>query len=288
MAAADPAAKPRSDLPVRVASAVVMVAVAGCAFWLRGWVLDAFIGAIVLGILYEWSQLVFAFAAGFVRRVVWMLAGVVYLGIAAYSALVLLAPIEVGGLFPLEVWPLPWVVAIVIAVDVGAYFFGRTFGGPKIAPAISPSKTWSGLAGASIAASLALVLINPPDSSVQAWGLQVWMGTWCAIIAQTGDFFESWMKRRAGVKDSGSLIPGHGGLFDRADGLIAVLFVIGVFGILAGGRGLGSTRYSVKVGPPAHGSALEQSPQPNASPAGEGLHRVSGVHLRMFVVSVAR
>ncbi len=243
MADAEPAATKRSDLPVRVASAVVMVAVAGCAFWLRGWVLDGFILAIVLGILFEWHQLVFRFESRQLARGIWMLAGLAYLGVAAYSALVLLAPA------PMD-WPLPIFVGSVIAVDVGAYFAGRTFGGPKIAPRISPSKTWSGLGGAVLAASayfLALQWWEYRQSIEEMrvvmaqhglaeigyrpsfeWSLGFIGGAFTAIIAQTGDFFESWMKRRAGVKDSGRLIPGHGGLFDRADGLIAVLFVIGL------------------------------------------------------------
>jgi phosphatidate cytidylyltransferase len=123
---------------------------------------------------------------------------------------------------------------LVIATDVGAYFSGRTFGGPKIAPAISPSKTWSGLAGAAVLsalASLGLLLLATGRiffDEAQVLAQFTLAGVAVAVIAQAGDFFESWMKRRAGVKDSGSLIPGHGGLFDRVDGLLAVLFVAGL------------------------------------------------------------
>jgi phosphatidate cytidylyltransferase len=137
LADAEPAAKKQSDLPVRVASAMVMVAVAGLAFWLRGWVLDGFILAIVLGVLFEWSQLAFAFEPRRVRRVVWIFAGLFYLGLAAYTALILLAPVDVPFIHT-EIWPLPIVIAAVIGVDVGAYFAGRTLGGPRIAPAVSP------------------------------------------------------------------------------------------------------------------------------------------------------
>jgi phosphatidate cytidylyltransferase len=126
-------------------------------------------------------------------------------------------------------------IAPIIAVDVGAYFAGRAIGGPKIAPRISPSKTWAGLGGGTLLAALVGVLvelfdIGPaaviPGYTLLNLGMAVLAGALIAVIAQSGDFFESWMKRRAGVKDSGHLIPGHGGLFDRLDGFIAVFFVL--------------------------------------------------------------
>jgi phosphatidate cytidylyltransferase len=234
-----PVAKKRSDLPVRVASAVVMVAVAGTALLLGGWVWNGFIILVVLGILVEWTRLVLAFERRRLWRVLWLIGGIGYLGLAAHTALVQLKP-QVGS------WPLPWWMAIVIAIDVGAYFAGRTFGGPKIAPSISPSKTWSGLIGGALGAGVVIGIdfartCEDPPGLVASWGVCLTMhwqsifdprillaGLVVAIVAQLGDFFESWMKRRAGVKDSGRLIPGHGGLFDRADGLIAVLFVVGI------------------------------------------------------------
>jgi phosphatidate cytidylyltransferase len=132
-------------------------------------------------------------------------------------------------------------IAAVIGTDVGAYFAGRSIGGAKIAPRISPSKTWSGLFGGMIGAGLMMVFMQAGiyafrggeagDGDVylaQGWFRLMLTGAALAVVAQMGDFFESWMKRRAGVKDSGRLIPGHGGLFDRTDGLIAVAFVAGV------------------------------------------------------------
>jgi phosphatidate cytidylyltransferase len=139
-------------------------------------------------------------------------------------------------------------VSAVVATDIGAYFAGRTFGGPKIAPRISPSKTWVGLIGGMIAAGLILAgwqfYFNSLMESHRAYGASAagpspWAyapaGALVAVIAQVGDFFESWMKRRAGVKDSSRLIPGHGGLFDRLDGLLAVSFVFGILLLLSGG-----------------------------------------------------
>jgi phosphatidate cytidylyltransferase len=118
----------------------------------------------------------------------------------------------------------------VIAVDVGAYFAGRAIGGPKIAPKISPSKTWAGLGGGALAAGLLGVAVqvinNGSAASLAGIALAMLGGLLTAVVAQSGDFFESWMKRRAGLKDSGNLIPGHGGLFDRLDGFLAVFFML--------------------------------------------------------------
>jgi phosphatidate cytidylyltransferase len=224
--------KPRSDLGVRTASGVVMMAVAIGAIILGGWFFVALIVAVGIGVCWEWGRLVrgFGFAAGSVARATWHLCGLAYVGIACFALVVFSSPFF--GMIPAIM-----LIAGVIGTDVGAYFAGRTFGGPKIAPKISPSKTWSGLVGGMIGASLMLVaaqyaitsstsrdgsflLYTPPETVIG--------GILLAVIAQGGDFFESWMKRRAGVKDSSNLIPGHGGLFDRTDGLIAVSFVAGL------------------------------------------------------------
>jgi len=127
---------------------------------------------------------------------------------------------------------------IVWATDVGAFVFGRLIGGPKIAPRISPSKTWAGLIGGIAMTIVAVFTAVTLDARVSAgqlsypwdWGLYIclWGALACATltcISQAGDFFESWLKRRAGVKDSGRLIPGHGGLFDRVDGLLPIAAV---------------------------------------------------------------
>lgn len=111
-----------------------------------------------------------------------------------------------------------WALGLVWATDIGAYFAGRTIGGPKLAPRVSPSKTWSGLGGGVLAALLTGFLLyrfaDLPIQLAAASGL-------LAVAAQLGDLFESAMKRRAGVKDSGTLLPGHGGVMDRLDGVVA-------------------------------------------------------------------
>jgi phosphatidate cytidylyltransferase len=231
----EPPAK-KSDLGTRTLSAVVMLAVTGAALWLGSWWWIGLVIVVAGGVLYEWRRLVRGFALRASTEALWMLAGILYLGIAV--AMLMFLRDHVGIVSALMV------VLMVIATDVGAYFAGRTFGGPKIAPKFSPSKTWAGLFGGIIAASALLAgylvyrlhHLNSPSSEEVSDGagalLGIAVGAVGAVVAQAGDFFESWMKRRAGVKDSSRLIPGHGGLFDRVDGLLAVSFVLGVLFII--------------------------------------------------------
>ena len=219
----------KSDLGVRVLSAVVMVAVAGTALWLGGWVFGVLAIAVGFGVYWEWCRLVSKFAKGALARTAWVLFGLAYIGIAVAALITLRMS---------DLQPALLMIGIVIAVDIGAYFFGRTIGGPKIAPKISPSKTWAGLLGGVTGAAMILAandVLSPLQFSVfhqVGWPTALLLlaatAAIFAVVAQAGDFFESWMKRRAGVKDSGSLIPGHGGLFDRVDGLVAVLFLGGL------------------------------------------------------------
>lgn len=242
MAGAEAPAK-KSDLGVRAMSAVVMVLVAGTALYLGGRVFFAFALLVGAGVLWEWSRLVLAFAPGLAARAAWLLGGFVYIGLAVwFIAMLGSVDDDVAGWLRLI---LSAMVAGVICTDIGAYFAGRAIGGPKIAPAISPSKTWAGLGGGIVGASLAMfglfklsvvlidqrdvhgamLLSDPFHTTAEMLVAAAVIGAVIAVVAQAGDFFESWMKRRAGVKDSGKLIPGHGGLFDRLDGLLAVSFV---------------------------------------------------------------
>ncbi|WP_054117484.1 phosphatidate cytidylyltransferase [Porphyrobacter sp. AAP60] len=239
-----------TDLPVRLASAIVMLVIAGGALWLGGWFWTAFVLALGLGVLWEWNKLVGRFGASAVVETLWFFGGVIYIGGAALAMLVVRNGRQVfpfdpqaTGYGPLEV--LAAFILPVVAVDVGAYFAGRAIGGPKIAPRISPSKTWAGLGGGAVLAALVGVVVEisdfgpavMPGYTALGLGMAVVGGVLIAVLAQAGDFFESWMKRRAGVKDSGALIPGHGGLFDRLDGFLAVffmLFVIATVPVLLG------------------------------------------------------
>ena len=119
--------------------------------------------------------------------------------------------------------------AVISAGDIGAYLFGRLFGGPKLAPAISPSKTWSGAIGGLLCSLLVVcilsVLLGVSFSEPAGWGFAILV----SVFAQSGDLFESRMKRRLGIKDSGSFVPGHGGALDRFDGYLSVLPLVVVF-----------------------------------------------------------
>ena len=127
-----------------------------------------------------------------------------------------------------------WMLAIVWATDIGAYAFGSRIGGPRLAPRWSPRKTWAGLLGGIFCAALA--------GWAAAWLLDgtavlplVMLSAGLAIVGQFGDLAESAAKRRFGVKDSSDLIPGHGGLLDRLDGLLAVIPAVALLTALRGG-----------------------------------------------------
>lgn len=219
-----PLAVRTSDLPKRAASAVVMLAIAGAALWAGGMVLDLFIAAVALACFGEFARLVWRAAEKPLFRLIGLPAGSAYIGLAAW----VLIRID-------ELAILALIVVSVICVDTFAYFFGRTLGGPKIAPMISPSKTWAGLLGGAVGATLAIALfvLTPVGGddfvlgSIDGAFVLILLGTVVAICAQAGDFFESWLKRRAKMKDSSNLIPGHGGVFDRVDGLLPVALVFG-------------------------------------------------------------
>lgn len=227
-----PEAAKRSDLPVRIVSAVVMLAVAGLAIWRGGVALDAFIALVALVVFGEYVRLVARIAPDPARMGAAVITGAIYIGWAALALIVMPLPLLVA------------VMGLVICTDTGAYFTGRALGGPKIAPRISPSKTWSGLAGGMAAAGLwtglftlggawLISAIGPTGPSlaealhIANLGVAALAGALLAVAAQAGDFYESWLKRRAGVKDSSRLIPGHGGFFDRVDGLLPVAIVVG-------------------------------------------------------------
>jgi phosphatidate cytidylyltransferase len=122
-----------------------------------------------------------------------------------------------------------WTLAIVWATDIGAYFSGRSIGGPKLAPVLSPNKTWAGLMGGMVAAILVgWLLAGALHLSPRLIGYAGFL----AVAAQAGDLYESMMKRRAGVKDSGHILPGHGGAMDRLDGVVPVACLVALLTVL--------------------------------------------------------
>lgn len=248
-----------SELAVRVVTGVGMIAVAMMAVVLGGivfWLLATVLG---LAMMAEWADLtgtalrhkrlaiyalfvplalmsplgagpgflslgLLAGAAFFVVIITnrpWLALGVVYAGLPILSLLLIRRQHAPGpDLTPYLglVWTL-WALALVWATDIGAYFAGRAIGGPKLAPRLSPNKTWAGLIGGVALASLLAAVMH--HAYELPWRLTL-ATPLLAVAAQAGDLFESWMKRRAGVKDSGTLIPGHGGVLDRLDGLVPV------------------------------------------------------------------
>jgi phosphatidate cytidylyltransferase len=242
-----------SELALRVISALVLIAGALAASVVGGYVFAALCAVGGALVLYEFLDIVrsiaprlriFAYAAYFAtlltwylqdirvalvvagacaaiagimefsqRGSVWMSAGLCY----ALAPAMALVQLRGDGTEPLLA--LLFLFAAVWGADTLAYFAGRAIGGPKLAPAISPNKTWSGFFGGlfgSVAATMAVIAM---------FGYNVgWKGILIALllglVASIGDLFESWIKRRFGRKDSGAIIPGHGGVLDRIDGLI--------------------------------------------------------------------
>ena len=192
---------------VRTATGVVLIALALGATILGGNIFAIAVAAIATLMFYEWTRIVRGWGA------TWYISGFVY---ALLPALALLW-IRERHVHGLEV--LVWVFIVTWSTDIGAYFAGRKFGKRKLAPSISPNKTVEGLIGGIVAAA---VLGGAwAYASALSHNLFV-LAPIFAVAAQAGDLFESGMKRRAGIKDSGDWLPGHGGLLDRLDGLVPV------------------------------------------------------------------
>ncbi len=269
--------KAGSELVLRVLSAIVLVAVTVGALWAGGWVFAALSAIAAVLILREWMAMSgpFAFRAapwalmaflavtvmmarseplqslGFSilvaaalmlarvtePRAVWLSAGVLYAGMPAVAA-VALRGADTATFASTGAVAVIFVLAVVWATDTAAYFSGRLIGGPKLAPRFSPKKTWSGAIGgaaAGVVAGCIVVALANIGMSVTL----VLVALLLSVVGQVGDLAESAMKRHFGVKDSGVLIPGHGGIMDRVDGLVAALVVAAAIGFgrdwLAGG-----------------------------------------------------
>lgn len=174
-----------------------------------------------------------ALTFGVWRRAIWISGGIAYAAGLGISLVVIRAdPVE--GLRALG-----FVAFVVWGTDIGAYFVGRKFGGPKLWPAVSPNKTWSGALGGAAAATLAGLLLVWVSGG-QLSGSLVIVALGLSVVSQLGDLFESAIKRRFGVKDASNLIPGHGGLMDRVDGLTFAAIVAALVGWAhAGGSEIG-------------------------------------------------
>ncbi len=259
-----------SNLRLRILSALVLAPAVLWLAWLGGLPFRLLVTATGFAIFYEWAHM----AKLDRRRLAWgaygLLLAVPLLLMAAgtppdvtFVALVpvLLAALAVGSFAGHGAWgaagiayaavpciafaalrggdaaglvAIAFLFAVVWATDVFAYFVGRAFGGPKLAPAISPGKTWSGALGGAVFAVLAGAAVAAA-LGIAHWPLLALVAVCLSIASQIGDLFESWIKRRYGAKDSSRLIPGHGGVMDRVDGLVAAATALYVVGWLMSG-----------------------------------------------------
>jgi len=263
------------ELQLRIASAIVMIAVVLAATWFGGLAFKILAAGIGLLIYYEWSTItrlaensiranafgwfsmavislnmlfgraeltvplfaglvVTAAIPAFLRRVSWWQpGGLFYAGLSAISLSAIRGEDSLGFIAMLFVFIVVW------STDILAYFVGRAIGGPKLAPKISPGKTWSGAIGGSVAGVIGGLLIAM--AHFQDVGLWVTIVAFALSVAsQIGDLFESFIKRRFGVKDSSRLIPGHGGVMDRVDGLVFACFAAFFLAIGSSAGGVGT------------------------------------------------
>ncbi len=171
-------------------------------------------GVVVLGVLARGQRL-------------WIAGGLVYAGLAMIASILVRLDVAFGFI------ALVFVLLVVWGADIGGYFAGRSIGGPKLWPRVSPKKTWAGAVGG-LALSLAVAAAFAALGFGRLGPLLMLAGL-LSVVSQLGDLFESAVKRRFGVKDSSQIIPGHGGLMDRLDGFVAAIVVAAVIGFARGG-----------------------------------------------------
>ena len=256
------------ELALRVCSALVLVPLALGAAYLGGWPFAVLWGLAAMVVLWEWNSLVagsdqrivlttggasLALAIALVltghllaavivlaistlgvaslapaKRRTWIAAGVPYAGALGVAPIVLRSDNGEGFL------AIIFLFAVVWTTDIAAYFSGRAIGGPKLMPRVSPNKTWSGAIGGTLAAVVVALALAQVTALTGLFAIAM-LAVILSICAQGGDLFESFLKRRFGAKDSGHLIPGHGGLMDRLDGFVTASVVAALIGLLRGG-----------------------------------------------------
>lgn len=270
MTASPPSAGRFGDLPLRVLSSLVLAALVLFDLWLGGLWVTALAALAAVLMLWELHRMVTGdgrlFAPALVLMAVFAVAGVFVTGMLDESwgfrtlalgavAVAVVAPGRAGwfmlGLlyigFAMAYVPVirddprlglagvVWLVLVVAAADIGAYFTGRTLGGPKLWPRVSPKKTWSGAIGGLVVA----LAVAMAFGAAMGWrlGTAAGLSLGVAVASQAGDLVESSIKRRWEVKDSSRLIPGHGGVMDRLDGLVGGLWFFALYDILGGSLG---------------------------------------------------
>jgi phosphatidate cytidylyltransferase len=196
-----------NELVVRSLAGLVLILLALGTAFLGGYSFAVFVALASVMIFYEWRRLVAGWGFG------WKIVGFIYALLPALSLL------WIRDRAPQGLELLLWIFIVTWTTDIGAYFAGRAIGGPRLAPRISPNKTVAGLVGGVVSAALAgYAWVELTSLSAALF----WLAPLFAAAAQAGDLFESWIKRKAGVKDSGGWLPGHGGALDRLDGLVVV------------------------------------------------------------------
>ena len=200
-----------SSLAVRSISAIILIPIVVFAVVKGGFPFTMMMILLALISLVEW----FSMARKTDQFFLALAKGALYLGVGFMFCVLIRLHFGVAGavLFLVMLW----------ASDIGAYVMGKLIGGPKLAPMISPNKTWAGLLGAvgfSVGFGLVFYFVSPYLGYLSVLAV-LFAGLCVALIGQAGDLLVSSMKRRAQIKDTGALIPGHGGLLDRIDGLLA-------------------------------------------------------------------
>ncbi|HEY8336688.1 MAG TPA: phosphatidate cytidylyltransferase [Tardiphaga sp.] len=206
---------------MRVLAALVMIPIAIAIAYAGGWLWIGLVTLVSVGLFIEWRMIVGA------DRLGWIALGVVYAA-AALAASVVVRLDTVWGFAALM-----FILLVVWMTDIGGYFAGRSIGGPKLWPRVSPKKTWAGALGG-IVLSLAVA------AGFSAFGIGrllplLALAAVLTVVSQLGDLFESAVKRNFGVKDSSHIIPGHGGLLDRLDGYVFAVVAAALIGFLRGG-----------------------------------------------------
>ncbi len=202
---------PKDNTKQRIISSIVLIPVALYAIFFSKSTFMFLAIAIAIAMTMEWLDI----TQSAQDQKKWRLIGLLYILIPIYSVIKI-------RLYDVDI--LFWMFAVIWSTDIFAFFAGRTLGGPKLAPTISPNKTWSGLAGGVVAS----IMIGLMSSFMFRGGVVffMFMSAFLALIEQASDLFESKVKRIFGVKDSGNIIPGHGGVLDRLDGMMFVAPVV--------------------------------------------------------------